>query len=307
MTTKFSVSDANLYKLCPRRMFYEKVEGYGPSVEPNHLKLGKAYDSLLEAWDKKGLFGAQLDIPQLFEDEHEAAEAEILLALYDEACKEDKLPPIENQGSQHGFGIDIGELRLTGYLDKLAYKEMSGVPQHIVVERKTTSEPIEENSAYWNKLDLDPQIRSYVLYLRKSGMRGGWVCYEVIRKLSSVVWSKLANKKQIPIDQYRSLLQSMPKGKTLVARKWFYVSDDMTQEFENEHQTVFAQFNGAWKMTSQAYKDGHTLEEVKTVWPKHEQSCNSYGGCPFKAICKNQTTLANVQFTQKEGRFSCSI
>jgi hypothetical protein len=97
----------------------------------------------------------------------------------------------------------------------------------------------------------------------------------------------------------------MPMSKTLVARRWFYVDEDMTCEFENEHQTVFAQFNGAWNTTKEAYKAGYGIEEVITVWPKHEQSCDSYGGCPFQAICKNQTSFENAQFIKKEGRFSC--
>ena len=305
--TKFSVSDASLYKLCPRRFFFSKVEGYDTSETPNHLLLGIAYDKLLEVWDVSGIDVARAEIGHLFKDPHEAADAEILLEIYNKEANDDKLPPVPERGNQHGFGVDLGDLRLTGYLDKLSHKKISGVDQFVVVERKTTSEAIEENSAYWNKLDLDPQIRSYVWYLRQSGRQAGWVCYEVIRKLSSAVWAKLAKKKEIPIDQYRSLLQSMPQGKTLVARRWFYVDADMTQEFENEHQTVFAQFKGAWKTTKEAYQAGYGQDEVITVWPKHEQSCDAFGGCPFQSVCKKQTTFSNPLFTKKEGRFSCSI
>jgi hypothetical protein len=176
-----------------------------------------------------------------------------------------------------------------------------------VTERKTTSEAIEPNSSYWKKLDLDPQIRAYVWYLRQNNLQAGWVCYEVIRKLSASVWAKLGKKREIPIDQYRSLLQTMPKEKTLVARRWIYVDADMSQEFENEHQTVFSQFNNSLKATKAAYQEGYGIEEVCTVWPKHEMSCDAYGGCPFLSICKRETLLSNPTFTKKEGRFNCSI
>ncbi len=304
--TKFSVSDASLFKLCPRRMFYSKVEGYEETAPPNHLFLGMKYDKLLEVMDKEGMSVAFEKITEIFDDEHEAAEAQVILGHYAETFGDQIIPPVGFNGNQHGFGIDLGDVRVTGYLDKLAFVPVNGVDQHVVVERKTTSESIEENSTYWKKLDLDPQIRSYVWYLRQKGLTAGWVCYEVIRKLGSSYHPKLANKQNIPIDQYRSLLASLDYKKTLVARKWFYVDTDMTQEFENEHQTVFAQFKTAWEATKAAYDAEYGPEEAKTVWPKHEQSCDSYGGCPFVGVCQNKVQLPNSQFVKKEGRFSCS-
>ncbi len=301
--TKFSVSDANNFKLCPRSFLYRKLEGYEPAITAPHLELGIAYDKLLEVYDTKGFDGAVFEVPFIFKDAHDSAEAEIILKAYHEEVKNDPLPPVEDRGNQHGFGVDLEEFRVTGYLDKLSRKVINGIDQYVVVERKTTSESIEENSYYWKRLDLDPQIRSYVWYLRKQNRQAGWVCYEVIRKLSSTYSAKLNKKREIPIDQYRSLLAGLRYEKTLVARRWIYVDVDMSTEFEQEHSTVYTQFKTLREATEAAQKQGYALEDYKTLWPKHEQSCDSYGGCVYQGICKKQTTFENGQFIKKEGRY----
>lgn len=312
---KFSVSDASLFKLCPRRFLYEKVEGYNLVEEANHLKLGKAYDKLLEVWDENNVAGKPFEetfaqIPELFEDAHEAAEAEVLLKVYNEKFKNEPLLPIE-KGNQYGFGVELGteaaSFRLTGYLDKVTTRaSLDGSVSYVVVERKTTAEPIEANSAYWDKLDLDPQIRAYVFALRKQGYKAGWVCYEVVRKLGSTVWNKLKNKREMSPDEYRSLLASMPLDKTLVERRWFYVTTEMAEEFEQEHQATWSVVNLLLGETTKYYKEGYSATDIKGIWPKSEQSCKSYGGCPFIGVCKSQINLNHSQFTKKEGRFSCS-
>lgn len=303
--TKFSVSDASNFKLCPRSFLYRKVEGYEPFTTANHLTLGIQYDKLLETYDIRGFDAAFFEISYIFPDPHEAAEAEIILKAYHAYVKDDPLPPIADRGNQHGFGVDTDGVRITGYLDKLSVKTISGMEQYVVTERKTTSESIEENSVYWNRLDLDPQIRSYVWYLRSRGLQAGWVCYEVIRKLSSSYTPKLGKKKDIPIDQYRSLLAALNYNKTLVARKWVYVDVEATKEFEQEHKTVFSQFKTLHEATAAAKQAAYKLEDYATLWPKHEQSCDAYGGCPYGPICKKQTTFDNAQFLKKEGRFAC--
>ncbi len=303
--TKFSVSDSNTFKLCPRSFLYRKVEGYEPFQTSHHLELGIQYDKLLETYDIGGFEKAFFEITYIFPDSHEAAEAEILLKAYHEVVKDDPLPPVADRGNQHGFGVDCGEVRITGYLDKLSTKTLSGIEQHVVVERKTTSESIEENSYYWKRLDLDPQIRSYVWYLRSRGLTAGWVCYEVIRKLSSSYTPKLGKKKDIPIDQYRSLLAGLNYNKTLVARRWIYIDLEATREFEQEHKTVFSQFHTLREATVEAKAQGYALSDYSTLWPKHEQSCDAYGGCPYGPVCKKQTTFDNAQFIKKEGRFAC--
>lgn len=300
--TKFSVSDSSNYKLCPRQFYYRKVLGWEPAERPKHLDLGIAYDKLLEILDTKGPDVATSSIASLFSDEHDAAEAEVILAYYlGTVYREDPLVPCEG-GNQHGFGIDTGACRITGYIDKLHKRNISGVDEYVVVERKTTTEPIEQNSLYWNRLDLDPQIRSYVWYLRKRGWKAGWVCYEVIRKLNSAIDRKLVKKKEIPIDQYRSLLHGINYSKkTLVARKWIYISEEMTNEFEVEQESVFTSYQSTMDRSQVAKEVGFDPE---MLWVKHERSCDAYGGCEYAPICKRQVTFeSSGAFVQGEKRF----
>lgn len=271
--------------------------GWEPVETPRHLILGTQYDKLLEVWDTKGFAVAFSEIENLFQNAHEAEEAKVILNHYNETFKDDPLPPIEG-GNQHGFGIERGDFKVTGFLDKISEKEISGSLQKIVVERKTTSEAIEEGSSYWDKLDLDPQIRCYVAYLRFRGWPSGWVCYEVIRKLSSSYHKSLAKKSSIPIDQYRSLLQELNYNKKLVARKWIYVDQRMVDEFEAEHRQNFQIF----KLILDNLPEEEEKREFDFV--KHEQACDSYGGCHFKPICTKQTSLESCGFLKKgEPRF----
>ena len=294
---KWSVSDASEFKLCPRKFYYRKVLGWEPLETPKHLILGNQYDKMLETWDKEGCDKALEKVESLFTVAHDAEDAKVILKKYHETFKDDPLPPVEN-GNQHGFGILKGEIKTTGYLDKLSEKEISGVLQKVVVERKTTSEPIEENSAYWERLDLDPQIRCYVAYLKHRGWPCGWVCYEVIRKLSSTYHASLSKKYSIPIDQYRSLLAQLKLNKTLVARKWIYVSQEMVEEFEAEHVQTYQMFK--------VVMDNLPKEEalIERDFVKHEKSCNAFGECEFTGVCKKQCKIEDLgKFKKGEPRF----
>ena len=294
---KWSVSDSSEWKLCPRKFYYKKVLGYEPLETPKHFVLGNQYDSLLEFWDKHGYEKAVAQIPAIFTEDHDAEDAKLILSVFNKKFKDEPLPPVKD-GNQVGFGIERNGIRVTGYLDKLTQKEISGESQFVVVERKTTSDPIEETSVYWDRLDLDPQIRCYVSFLKSKGWPSGWVCYEVIRKLSSNYHASLSNKYSIPIDQYRSLLSQLKLNKTLVARKWIYVSQEMVDEFDAEHFQTYQMFN--------VVKENLAKEEESRErdFVKHEKSCNAFGKCDFLEVCKKQCRLGDLnKFKKGEPRF----
>ena len=302
MIEKFSVSDANTFKQCPRKFYYSKVLGYESAVVPKHFVLGNAYDKMLEVYDKLGFEEAFVQIDGIFKNSHDSAEAEVILKIYHEKYKDSRLPPFTiagREGNQHGFGVALDKVWVTGYIDKVSMGDVgANEGQLIIVERKTTSEPIEAGSAYWDKLDLDPQIRAYVWYASKLHAQTGWVCYEVIRKLSSSYDRKLAKKYDVPIDEYRSLLATLKYDKVLVDRRWFFVDKAMTQEFEEEHLTV-------WETANTPFLKGK--EHEPGSWPKHEGACKDFGGCQFAPICKRERSfesmVENGVLTQEKGRF----
>lgn len=292
---KFSVSEANDFKMCPRLYYHKHILGWELAVKPSWLAKGTAYDKLLENWDLGGFEKALDSIPELFTNPYEAVDAEYILRLYDSRFGYEPLSPVtfdNKHGNQLGFGLDFRgnentgpvEFRATGYLDKLSQVEGS----FIVVERKTTSEAIEPTSPYWNKWAMDPQVRSYVWYLREMGVKdAGWVCVEAIRKLSTTVNAKAYNK-TCPIEEYRERVMAHEEKKTIVARHRFFVSQEMTDEWILNTTNVFRDIQSM--RARQAQVEARGLDG-QYAYPQYEKSCQAYGGCPFLDVCEGKCSI----------------
>lgn len=301
---KFSVSEANDFKACPRLYYYKHVCGWEQVNKPSWLAKGSAYDKLLENWDILGFEKALETIPELFPNPYEAVDAEYVLRLYNEKFQDAPMRPVtfdNKQGNQLGFGLDFKgnevtgavEYRVTGYLDKLSSVE----GELEVVERKTTSEAIEPNSPFWLKWSMDPQTKNYVWYLRAMGARAGWVTVEVIRKLSTTVNPKAFDKK-CPIDEYRARVMAHVEKKTIVARHRFYVSEDQSNEFIVDHTNVLKDINGCKERQKEVEGRGY---EGLYAWTKNQNSCGMYGGCVHRDICENKCTHeSSGQFLKSE-------
>jgi hypothetical protein len=312
---KFSVSEANDFKSCPRLYYYKHVMGWEQIDKPHWLTKGSAYDKMLEDWDVGGLEGALKTIPVLFPDPFQAVDAEYLLRLYDNKFGDQPMPPVtfdNKPGNQLGFGVAfLGnevtgpvELRVTGYLDKLT-SNAGGLE---VVERKTTSDEIEQKrkakdsasiepgSPFWDKWSMDPQTKNYVWYLRQKGAQAGWVTVEVIRKLSSTV--NKVFKKDCSIEEYRSRVMEHEEKKTLVARHRFFVSEDASDEFIVDHVNVLKDVNGCKVRQAEVEARGY---EGEYAWTKNQDSCGNYGGCPHLKICSRFCDhVSSGQFTKSE-------
>lgn len=298
---KFSISPANEFKLCPRRFYNEYVLGYDVAVKPKHLILGSIYDEALTKFDSDGYDKAlEYAYEKLGGRTHDFVDFDFILThYYVPYSVHNPMPPIEN-GAQYGFGekpYDGADWEITGYIDKLSSQEIRGSLEHIIVERKTTTQPIETNSEYWKKLDLDPQIRSYVWAMKKKGFKAGWVCYEVIRKINTTLVSGL--DRSLPVEEYAESLEVWFRKhghkKTIVAHKMFYVSEDMANEFMEEHSMIREQVL-KMECCGKAVLEHGYLES--RAWYKHENSCKEYGGCPFNDVCKGKITLENERFSR---------
>lgn len=295
---KLSVSSASLFKSCPRLYYFKEVLGFEPAVKPAWLDAGNAYDKLLENYDLGGLQGAIEAIPDLFPNPYTQVDAKYILAHYHSAFADNPLPPVPG-GNQVGFGVVYRgneitgpcEFKVTGYIDKVHQRD----DELMVVERKTTSESIEENSPYWQKLPLDSQIRSYVWYLRSQGNNCGWVTYEVIRKLSTTV--NKAFDKKCSLDDYVARLSQHQEKKTLVARKLIYISEDMTDDWITDHTNVYLQIQACKAKQKEIGSAGY---DGSYAWVKHEGSCGNYGGCAFRSVDEGKITLEQGDFRKSE-------
>lgn len=293
--------------MCPRLYYYKHIQGWEPVNKAAWLTKGNAYDKLLENWDVLGFEEALKTIPELFGNGTSAVDAEYILRLYDAKFKDNPLRPVtfnNKAGNQLGFGVDFTgnevtgpvEVRITGYLDKLSSTE----GELEVVERKTTSDEIEEKrkakdssaiepqSAFWDKWDMDPQTKAYVWYLRSMGGKAGWVTVEAIRKPSGTV--NKAFKHDCPVDEYRVRVMSHEEKKTLVARHRFYVSEDASDEFIVDHVNTLHMINGCKTRQAAVEENGF---DGQYAWTKNQDSCGNYGGCAHKAVCLGNCTHSN--------------
>ncbi len=302
--SKFSISPANTFKLCPKKFFLEYIEGYDKSIKPPWLKLGDAYDQALAALDvcpdwEIGSTAALLKASEFLDGNEYIDFNFILMYYYKPFYEKNKFAPVFG-GNQLGFGEPAyggADWKITGYIDKVSEQVIDGQSCHVVVERKTTTEPIEENSAYWDKLGLDPQIRSYVWYLKQMGFKSGWVSYEVIRKINSTLVSGLDRSLvgKAYWDHLVAWYDRLGHKKTLVANKMFYVTEDMCAEFVEEHAMTRGMVLETAK-ASEAMKEAGFNPE--SAWVKHEQSCKSYGGCHFLPYCQRSIDLSNPVFSK---------
>jgi hypothetical protein len=267
--------------------YYKHIQGWEPLIRGAWLAKGSAYDKMLENWDVLGFDETLKTIPELFANPYDAVDAEYILRIYNEKFKDTPLRPVtfnNKAGNQLGFGIEFTgnevtgpvEVRVTGYLDKLSSHE----GELEVVERKTTSDPIEPNSAYWERWGMDPQTKNYVWYLRQMGAKAGWVTVEVIRKPSTTV-NKVFDKK-CNIEEYRARVEAHEEKKTLVARHRFFVSEDQSDEFIVDHTNVLKDINNTKER--QVEVEARNFDGVY-AWTKNQGSCDNYGGCSHRAIC----------------------
>jgi hypothetical protein len=302
---KISVSSSNTFKACNRRYYYQQIMGWTLVDQPSWLAKGTAYDKMLELWDTVGFEETVKGIPELFTSPYEAVDAEYILRIYNDKFKDQPLRPVtfnNQQGNQLGFGFvvkghevtgDCKPFKATGYLDKLSSEE----GELIVVERKTTSQPIEANSEYWAQWALNPQPISYVGYLREVGAKAGWVVVEAIRKVSTTVNPKAFDKK-CPIEEYRERVMNHVEKKTLVARHRFYVDQDKTQEWLVDTINTVDNIRKAEERQVAVEAKGF---DGMYAFPKNEKSCGDFGSCPFRDVCEGKTTIeGSGKYTKSE-------
>lgn len=291
---KFSVSASNTFKSCQRKHYFSSVQGWTLIDQPSWLAKGTAYDKMLELWDTVGYEEAIKAIPNLFPNPYDAVDAEYILSIYNAKFKDEPLRPVNfnNQaGNQLGFGVEVKgseatgpcePFKATGYLDKLTSVE----GELVVVERKTTSQPIEPSSEYWSQWTLHPQPISYVWYLREVGAKAGYVVIEAIRKPSTTV-NKVFSK-NVPIEVYRANVMAHEEKKTLVARLKYYVSEDQTQEWIVDTINVIEDVRRAEARQVEVEAKGF---DGMYAYPKSEKSCGEFGGCAFRDVCEGKTQL----------------
>lgn len=290
---KLSHSKANCFNQCQQQYYLRYEQGYKPKEKKSWLDYGTAIDTLMEIFDKNGLGVALNSVSDHFTDPYDRIDASYVIANYYDKFKDDLLHPFKLNGldgNQFPLNIQIhDDLEFNGFIDKvimvndeLAFKE-----------RKTTSEPINESSSYWNKLDLDPQISGYSYGLTQIANEPVQICiYEVFRKPSKTVSVMFDREKSTSLINYQervfSLIKAPPKQE-MIARRKVVITRDRRNWWLNDHNQVY---NNIINCKANDNGDGKS-------YIRNTNSCDNFGGCEFRNYCNCRMDLQNMDWLVK--------
>jgi hypothetical protein len=199
-----------------------------------------------------------------------------------------KLNAYSEKSNQAKVEIETENWKLTGAIDRLVEDGLGGCS---ILERKTTAEPIEPGSAYWDRVQLNRQLHTYAYWAVETGLvpRGQvGMQYEVIRKPSKTVATVFDRTK--PLAEYAERVFEWAKSpsKTLAARIPCPVPLEDVQAFAVGLE-VATHLVGELKEASGANSD----TPPESFWLQNEQACKDYGGCEYRKVCTKQCGFLN--------------
>jgi len=309
---KYSMSRVKKLNACSRQFYLHYVEGWRERKEKPWLTYGKAIDDLLAIYDVNGFDAMMSEISKYFTDEYTNIDVTYLLKHYHEKFGKEILKPIEIEGVPGNqwywktrLSVDYAdcEIEVEGYLDKVS--DYNGYP--CVVERKTTKDPIEFNSAYWAPLKQDKQIICYSYLLSEaSGTPANRVFYEVLRKPSKTVsplFSRTHTVKKETVNyslkEYEERVKTFfnaPK-KTMVARKKLWITETMIDEWKAD---IIGNDDGLMNMKTNEKKYKSLGMNPILAYPRNQASCDAYGGCAFKKFCDGIDNIEDIELIYKK-------
>lgn len=311
----FSISAANAYRRCPRHFYFKYVQRVEAAEKAPWLAKGLGVDRLLEVLDDHGIEASVAAIPLHFSDPYDALDAEFILRLWEQTYgKQNRLRPQpvgDKGGSQfefvHTFNgnmvTGLVNVNIRGFLDKVVLIE----DDMGVFEGKTTSEPIEPSSHYWDRLALEPQAKGYCWALARTlGRPVNKVIWQVIRKPSKTVYKDFARVNRdgqpIPIEEYgeklrRLMVDPSPIGKTMIARKKLYISNEEQEIWATEHAQVYTAATDSVRLGEKLEDAG---KDSELAFPKNHLGCELYGGCEYHPVCTGKASIHGPKYKLKE-------
>ena len=312
---ELSINKANTFRRCQRLYYYHYVKGYRSIKEAPWLTKGKNIELLKSLLRFSNIEYVVDRIKEKIEDPYDQVDYEYILRSYD--AEYEMLQPVRVNnvtGEQFYFDLPLESeaglfpkgANFHGYIDNISTYD----GQIVIVEEKTTSDPINPTSAYWKRLDLDPQITGYAWALSNVlGEKVTKVVYEVTRKPSPKISAAFNRTKQvkktaipIPIEEYREKVLNLlidPPKQSVHARRLIHISIPRALEWKEEHGLIYKQILEAKKMEENLLNKGEY--DPCLAYPRNQFSCDMYGGCPFRDVCANKKTVEETGlFYRKE-------
>jgi hypothetical protein len=311
-----SISAANTYRQCARLYYNRYILGYQEAGEASWLKFGTQMDKLLEIQDNSNLEYALKHIPDLFPDEFEQINVEVLLRLYAKEFGSESLKPVDlngKPGNQFAFYLNFQGNPVTGMLNMTISGKIDKVTvidgEIGVMEGKTTGDSVTPSSEYWKRLEMDPQITCYVWGLSKElGRPVNWVIYQVIRRPTDAAnpafkrtYTSQGAICQYTLEEYRARVFDLlkhPPTKPLMARRKLFIPEERKELWVTEHAQTWQEIQERkWKQVS--FEEKQLPPEY--AWPRNHLGCDKYGGCPFWECCIGKTTIEQSNKFVKRG------
>lgn len=301
---KLSVSSYNKFLQCPRLYYLEKVLKYKDLTPKPWLTFGSGFGELMALVDTIGVEEAIKSIPDHITDEIKAVHAEYLIKKWELQYGKNPQPVMDVDGlpgNEFEFNVDLShevdddfELIFHGFIDKVY--EVDGEPR--ICERKTTSDPINLPSAYWNRLDFDPQIVGYSLGMSMHlGADIEHGTYEVFRKPQKAI-DKLFDHKGMEVPLYREklltgLCEPLKRDAEMVARRGYFITQDKRDAFLSDFVNTAKQIES---LTLDFEANGPNMEK----WTRHHHACEMHLPCIYKPGCATDKEYEDIQYIEKE-------
>lgn len=201
--------------------------------------------------------------------------------------------------TEKNFRIQVGPHEFEGQIDGVLVDELG---RRGMMERKTTSESLDAESQYWEKLRLDTQVGIYGMALE----RPAFIVYDVVRKPT------INPKRIVKADQNRLAADLKKHG----AANYFQEiidGDDLADALATGRESVSMygarlaadigdrpEYYFQRRLISRTSRDYDDLEqdileqadairwrEQENSFPRNPDACNAFGRCAFFGLCSN--------------------
>jgi CRISPR/Cas system-associated exonuclease Cas4 (RecB family) len=179
---KLTATMLNTLLGCMRKFFYRFELGLQPTVTGEALSFGSAWHRAMEArWKgesaEAALAAAVAEVQNL--DELQVATLAGLLRGYYAYYKND---PIKELMPEQEFAMPLARSRTFDAAGKIDGLGTLSDGRKVLLEHKTTSDPIDAESDYWLRLRANLQIMQYVHAARAHDFNVEVILYDVVKK-----------------------------------------------------------------------------------------------------------------------------
>ena len=302
-----SPSRMKTFNRCRRLYYLHYIEGWRESYKKPWLVDGTNIDNLLSIYDTRGFYSMLEQVDQLYKDPYKAINIKALLTHYHEKFGDKVLEPLTvdgKPGNQFEFKYKIEDkfsgFGINGFIDKVF--DHDGYPS--VLERKTTSSPINKTSAYWSDKEQDKQTVTYSLALSMAiDGPSNYVLWEVLRKPSKSIkgCAKVFNT-DLDINDYEDAVFTWFQNPTqdMCARRGYWVTEDMREALLFDIASDDDEIANRTLNMNNILNNGY---EGYNAWSRNFAACDDFGGCPYKDFCLGKCSVEQIDLvTKKENK-----